>query len=268
MEIAQDITQALKDTENALRDFIAFVLRAKLGGSWLENCGVSSERLEKWKERKAQEEKRQASGAVERRLIYYADFYDLRTILKKHWSGEFSDALGDWKTIEVWLTELEKLRDPDAHRRELLPHQKHLILGLSGEIRTRLVRYRSRKETSEDYYPRIESVRDSLGNVYTYGEDHVFTGMRLRVDDVIDFVITATDPLGEPLQYAIMSMDMRWQDSNIISLRLTEKDVQKHFQVMLMVRSKRQFHANPDHILNDGGYDDSVMFNYEVLPPK
>ena len=51
--------------------------------------------------------------------MYYADFYDLRTILKK-WAGEFSNALGDWKTIEVWLTELEKLRDPDAHRRELL----------------------------------------------------------------------------------------------------------------------------------------------------
>jgi hypothetical protein len=82
MEITQDITQALRDTENSLRDFIAVVLRAKLGESWLENCGISSERLEKWKERKAEEEKRQESGVVEQRLIYYADFYDLRTILK------------------------------------------------------------------------------------------------------------------------------------------------------------------------------------------
>ena len=261
MEISQDITQALKDTENSLRDFIAVVLRTKFGESWLENCGVSSERLEKWKERKVEEGKRQESGVIEQRLIYYADFYDLRTILKKHWSGEFSNALGDWKTIEVWLSELEKLRDPDAHRRELLPHQKHLILGISGEIRTRLVRYRSKQETSEDYYPRIESVRDNLGNIYTYGDGNIFTGMRLRVGDVIEFVITATDPLGEALQYSIMPSLQSWQDGNVISLRLTERHVQQRFQVMLAVKSGRKFHANKD-------YDDGVIFNYEVLPPK
>ena len=33
--------------------------------------------------------------------------------------------------MEVWLNELEALRDADAHRRELLPHQKHLALGRS-----------------------------------------------------------------------------------------------------------------------------------------
>lgn len=263
MDITQDITQALKDTENSLRDFIAVVLRGKLGESWLENCGVSSERLEKWKERKAEEEKRQESGVVEQRLIYYADFYDLRTILKKHWSGEFSDALGDWKTMEVWLGELEKLRDPDAHRRELLPHQKHLILGIAGEIRTRLIRYRSKKETSEDYYPRIESARDSLGNIKTYGDDSgPNTGMRLRVGDEIDFVITATDPLGEPLQYAIYKfIYTEWQDSNVISLKLTEQNVQKDFSVLIVIKSNRQFHAYSE-------FDDSVHFKYEVLPPK
>ena len=34
-----------------------------------------------------------------------------------------------------------------------------------GEIRTRLIRYRSKLETSEDYFPKIESARDSLGNI-------------------------------------------------------------------------------------------------------
>jgi hypothetical protein len=258
-----DVTQALKDTENSLRDFISVVLRAKLGESWLLNSGISPERLQRWEERKESEKQRQDSGVVEQRLIYYADFYDLRTILKKNWAGEFSDALGDWKTIEVWLTELEKLRDPDAHRRELLPHQKNLIIGIAGEIRTRLVRYRSKNETSEDYYPRIESARDNLGNIYSYGDRSVIdTGMRLRVGDTIDLVITATDPLGESLEYAIYRGDYHgWQDSNVISLTLSEKNVQKRFQVMLAIKSKRKFHA-------DREYDDSVIFNYEVLPPK
>ena len=118
-----DTTQALKDTENALRDFIADMLSKSFGQGWEEKCGVSADRVEKWRERKKVEATRQETGVVDERLLYYADFYDLKNILKKHWSAIFSPALGDLKTFDVWLSELEKLRDPDAHRRELLPHQ-------------------------------------------------------------------------------------------------------------------------------------------------
>jgi hypothetical protein len=75
-----DVTQALRDAENSLRDFIAAVLSQSLGPNWVEQSGVSPERLAKWRERKVIEEKRQESGVVEERLIYYADFYDLKTI--------------------------------------------------------------------------------------------------------------------------------------------------------------------------------------------
>lgn len=260
-----NVTQALKDTENLLRDFIVVVLQKSLGESWLDTCGVSGERITKWKERKTIEEKRQLSGVVEERLIYYADFYDLKTILKEHWSGEFSKALGDWKTMEVWLSELEKLRDPDAHRRELLPHQKHLILGISGEIRTRLIRYRSKQETSEDYYPRIESARDSLGNIYTFGNiAFIDTKMCLHIGDVVEFVVTASDPLGANLQYCLNLFSVgadNWQTSNVMALTIWKMDVRKEFTVSLFVRSPREYHAR-------GSFDDAVHFRYEVLPPR
>ena len=102
-----DVTQALKDTENSLRDFIALILSKELGGDWVKKCGVFEERLQKWKDRKEQEESRQCSGVVEERPIYYADFFDLKTILKENWKY-FSPALGKWKTIDVFLSELEK----------------------------------------------------------------------------------------------------------------------------------------------------------------
>ena len=109
--------------------------------------------------------------------------------------------------MEVWLTELEKLRDPDAHRRELLPHQKNLALGLSGEIRNRLIRYRSKLETKEDCFPRIESARDSLGNIWVpdpgLSFKHVSNKNVLRPGDVLDFVITARDPEDLPLKYGM-----------------------------------------------------------------
>lgn len=258
-----DVTQALKDAENSLRDFIAAILLQSIGPNWAEQSGVPPGRLEKWRERKVAEEKRQKSGVVDERLIYYADFYDLKTILKKNWSSEFSTVFGDWKTFEVWLTELERLRDPDAHRRELLPHQKHLVLGISGEIRTRIVRYRSRKESADDCFPKIESVRDSLGNIWVHGDwmGGVVTRMKLRPNDTIDFIVTASDPEDLPFEYGICfsSLGEIWQSSGEFNLTITEDHISKNFGVFFKIKSSRPYHAND-------GYDDMVIFVYDVLP--
>lgn len=262
-----DVSQALRDTENALRDFIGSVLSRSLGPEWVDKCGVSPERVEHWRERQRDEGARQETGVVEERLIYYADFYDLKTILKRHWSGEFSDALGEWKTMEVWLSELERLRDPDAHRRELLPHQKSLILGIAGEIGTRLVRYRSKKETTEDCFPRIESARDSLGNIWTPGAQfdlkQVDTGLVLRPGDSVDYMVTARDPEGADLEYGIGvgGLGPDWQKEPVFSVRFTESHITRLLILDLCVRSTRGYHAI-------GSYDDKVTFFYKVLPKR
>jgi hypothetical protein len=260
-----DITQALRDTENALRDFVASVLSQSIGPEWIEKCGVTAERIDRWKARKKVEESRQEAGVVDERLIYYADFYDLKTILKKHWSGEFSEALGEWKTMEVWLEELERLRDPDAHRRELLPHQKHLALGIAGEIRARLVRYRSKKETAQDCFPRIESARDSIGNIWIPQSSHdsFFTRTVLRTGDILDYLVTAQDPEDMPLEYGISvaNADTIWQNHGEFSIRITEKCIGEKFGVGLFVRSPRSYHAH-------GTWDHCIEFYYTVLPKK
>ncbi|MBA3790461.1 MAG: hypothetical protein H0X23_04365 [Rubrobacter sp.] len=262
-----DVSQALREVENSLRDFIAVVLQKQHGSDWVKSCGVSADRIKKWEERKAVEATRQQAG-VEERLLYYADFYDLRTILGKNWSGEFSSALGKWKAMEVFLAELEKLRDPNAHNREFLPHQKHLVFGLSGEIRNRLVRYRSKMETSEDYYPRLECVRDTLGNVWVPSRGVSSTGSRLRVGDTLEFVVSATDPLGETLSYRIVKLHNmedtppgNWQEDNVLSVSITSQDVRKDFTIIIYMRSPRPYHAK-------GTWDDDAIFVYEVLPPQ
>lgn len=260
-----DLTQTLKDTENSLRDFVASVLETQLGSDWMNRCGVTVDRLTRWQERKTLEEKRQTGGVVEPRLIYYADFYDIKTILKKHW-GKFSEALGDWKTMEVFLSQLELLRDPDAHRRELLPHQKHLAVGIAGEIRSRIIRYRSKLETSEDYFPRIESVRDSLGNIWTRDATGFWAFIAkqiLRPGDVIDYVVTAGDPLGQALQYRMVPQkgSSDWQDENAFSLPISQAHIGKQFDLNFEIRSPRSHHAQ-------GNIDDFVTFYYTVLPTK
>jgi Swt1-like HEPN len=261
-----DFTQALKDTENSLRDFIATILEKEIGPDWMEKCGASPDRLKQWRDRKDAEVKRQSGGVIEPRLIYYADFYDIQTILKKNWD-KFAIAFGDWKSMEVFLSHLEKLRDPDAHRRELLPHQKNLALGIAGEIRTKLIRYRSKLETKEDYFPRIESARDSLGNIWVargVGLAAVVTDQILRPGDVVDFVVTASDPFGQELQFRMKpgnETDPKWQTNNSFSLMIVEQHIGKLFSVRLEIKSPRTHHAVY-------GCDDYVDFYYVVLPKK
>jgi hypothetical protein len=260
-----DVTQALKDAENGLRDFIASTLSSKYGQTWVDSCGVGPDRVAKWRERRTAELSHGGTASVDERLLYYADFYDLDTILRKSWPL-FSDALGDRKTFAILLKELGRLRNPDAHRRELLPHQKHLALGISGEIRTRIVRYRSRKETSSDCFPRIESAIDSYGNQWTpspHCPKCVLTGMSLRPGDLIEFIVTARDPEDLILSYSLSigGALTAWQSAPNFSLRLSEEHIREELRVFLRVRSPREYHAA-------GTFDDQVFFQYSVLPPK
>jgi hypothetical protein len=254
-------SEALKEVENSLRDFISNFLEQNIGKDWFDSCGITPERIIKWKERKEIEEKTQKYSAIEKRLLYYSDFYDLINIIDKNWDKGFKDVFGDKTTMMVFLHLLEDFRNPEAHRREFLPHQKHLILGISGEIRNRIILYRSKKETGEDYFPRLESVKDNLGNSWVQGDmEWLTTKSTLRVGDTIQFLITATDPLGEDLEYSCLSKS-KWQNSKTIEIQLTEKEIGKNSNFTIAIRSMRNYHAR-------GIYDDAAFFFYLILPKK
>jgi hypothetical protein len=255
---------ALKLVENSLRDFIEHTLVKRLGDNWIENCGVTNDRIQKWIEKKATDTKKmELSGIVESRLLYYSDFYDLKPILKKYWAVDFSPAFGDFKKMDVFLDILGTFRNGNAHGREFLPHQTNLVLGIVGEIRTMIIRYRSMMETSEDMYPRIESIRDSLGNTMTFGNPIVSTKQILKIGDTIDFTITATDPLGEEIEFALYIPSRNhlpeYGKSNQFSVTIDERSTGKTVAICFHIRSMRTFHSR-------GEFDDFVEFHYEILP--
>jgi hypothetical protein len=262
-----DTTQALKDAENSLRDFIAAVLHSKLGPEWVKGCGVTEARIANWKQRQIEDARKQPSGTPEERLLYYADFYDLPTILEKH-RQHFSPAFGDKKKFLHLFDQINNLRNIDSYRRELLLHQKQLVLGISGEIRTLIVRYRSKMETPQDCFPRIENVRDNYQNSWVQGlasglmlVKGLNTVLILHPGDLLEFSIAATDPEGMPLQYGLIDggHDPEWQDSNQFSYTLTEGHISEGYGVIPCIKSPRGYHALSD-------MDDSVWFHYSVLP--
>lgn len=185
--------------------------------------------------------------------------------MKKHWQGDFSEALGEWRRFEVLFDELTRYRDPDAHRRELLPQQQSLVLGIAGDTRSRLVRWRSRRETADDCFPRIESARDSLGNLWIPSSGRIVsTGTTLRPGDKIDLVVTARDPEDLPLEYQLTvdyETHSEWQTSGVFSAEVEEAHIRADFFIQLRIRSPRSYHARP-------AYDDEATFNYSVLPKR
>lgn len=266
--MSMEVTQVLKDTENALRDFIASEIEGVLGKEWVLKCGVTEERIKQWQERKTAEEKRHFSGTIEERILYYADFYDLKTILEKNWDKIFSKVFSDKKIMILYLDILNNFRDLEAHRRELLPHQKNLILGIAGEIRSSIIRFRSKKETDDDCFPRIESIRDNIGTIWTVGcnESKLLyeTNKILHPGDTLDFVITASDPEDLALKFCYRIVPFNetiWQEKNTFSIKISEKNISKGLVIEFYVQSPRQYHA-----ANYG--DDYASFVYKVLPNK
>lgn len=259
-----EVNQALREVENSVRNLILYKLEKTHGSGWVATCGVTAERIQMWTERKEEELKKLKTK--DERLIYYADFYDLTTILKKHWSAHFEDVFGKRTKFESLWNILEAFRNPDAHRREFLPFQVNLILGASGSIRTDITRYFSNMDTGESYFPRIESVQDNLGNSWHHGgsiRNHVNTGLILRPGDILQFSISAFDPLGGDLLYSYSPSfvgPFEWTDKTTHSLTIRESHIAKSFYVHIRVKSTRDYHAS-------GFDDDRVEFLYTVLPP-
>ncbi len=263
-----DISESLKSAENSIRDTISFVLTKQYGADWPSHSGISEQRLVQWQAKRTAEESK--LNRTDPRIIYYSDFYDLQALIKKNWNNGLSDVFGKQREIEVLLDILEEIRNPDAHRRELLPHQKHLAIGISGRIRTMITEYFAKMETGDSYYPRIECVQDNYGNSWTLGDRNpLATGRRLRPGDVIEFSISATDPLGEVLEFSVAAVSTplkyEWKESGDFSLVLDSTHVQNGLWIQIAIRSKREFHGGVDLVF--GKIDDSVKFGYEVLPP-
>lgn len=253
-------SQALRDVENSLRDFISTLLWNKYKENWIENCGVTEKRVEQWKGKRDEEIKKLQSGITEERLIYYSDFYDLETIIEKKWETDFKVVFGDHSTFRVFFKQLEYFRNPDAHQRELLTHQKHLVIGIAGEIRNRIVAYRSKMETDDDVFPRIESIRDNYGNIWIPGKGHIPTETVLYPDDILEFIITATDPLGGKLFYGLHPSS-NWQESNVITIRIGEEHIGRPKTFLPMIKSERNYHA-------EGHLDAVASFAYPIRPKK
>lgn len=236
-QMPQDPVEAFDDPiailENSLRDLIGDVLKAKHGDEWANSLGIAQERIDQWKERREVEKRRRTGGIIDDRLLYYADFYDLKTLIRKHWDSGLSDCFGDLKSTELYLEKLDSLRNPDAHSRNWLPFERNLVEGMTGELRQKITLYRSKGgiKDEREYFARIDSARDNFGNspqsTASGGSGAATTGLTLHVGDVLHFHLTAWDPENATLSWFCSdAFDGSMTGSTLdVSVALAEKHV-------------------------------------------
>jgi len=261
MGASEDITSA----ENVLRDLVESILGAALGSDWLEGSGLTAERLDRMRGRLATETSSRPGGAVEQRLIYYSDLPDLKTIIDKNWE-RFKPCLGDKKACDVNLDRLDDFRTAEMHGRQLLPFELDLTAGISGEIRNKVTIFRSERGPSREYFPRIEYVRDSFGNV-RHGHGGAFedaeTGLIFHPGDEIAFDCHAWDPDNIPFTWSALASGWRRVLEESASpefvWRVEISDISVPCTLTVYLESTRSYHRRPT-------FDDAVTFSYTVLP--
>lgn len=189
----------INEYENVLRRLIINII----GKNDNSEYKVSHDRLEKWKEKRIIEHKKNKNVTYENRIIYYSDFYDLKTIIIKNWEL-FKPIFHDKKRFEIFFEELENYRNTISHGRNLTLSQENLLKGILLDLKTQITIFHNKNEMKEDYFIRLTKISDNLGNIWI--SDNSKPKPVLRVGDDYELLIEAFDPKNRTISYKIFTL--------------------------------------------------------------
>jgi len=143
-----DYKQCIEDTEKQLRNVIYNEMSKNFSTSWETDpkYGWIEDKIKGLIQRSRESIKTKHEKF---RLIDFSDLLDLKIIIEKN--QNVLSAIVPKKVAE-WLGELNSLRVPSAHSRDLLTHQKSQIIGICGEILISIQENRIGKGSSTLYY--------------------------------------------------------------------------------------------------------------------
>jgi len=127
----------INDTEQQLRDLISTILSRKYGPGWEYSSPIwDKTTCESLEQRRQKDQACHPYQIVSQRLLDYSDIIDLLNIIEKCWDL-FGNVFQSEKKVKYWIASLPYMRNDEMHGRpDISPHQKHLCLGICGEILT------------------------------------------------------------------------------------------------------------------------------------
>lgn len=203
-------------------------------------------------------------------------------LVREHWES-FEPMLGDRARIEALLLFVEDVRNTVAHGRELVSYERDMVSGVAGYLSNLVALWETRSDDIAAHYPVITTVRDSFGREGIDDRYSPVPGVRVEVDDVIEFQAQAREARGKGVIWMAMfatyleslateaarrtllpleHSPVQARGANVrFRYRVTQADVgeQRHFWVG--ITSNSQHHR-------DGSLDDFRRFSYSVNPPR
>jgi hypothetical protein len=259
-----DPADAITLAENTLRELIESTLAVT--ADWLDASGLTPDRVQRMRDRLSEERVRRPGVVIDARILYYADLSDLETIIGRNWQA-FKACLGEKKAFDVYLDRLVVFRNAQMHGRELVPFERQLAAGISGEFRNRVTIFRGSTASGDEYFARIEYVQDSFGNVrHGHGSIHedARTGVVLHPGDTVNFVCHGWDPEDSPLSWEVsMAANVRSDEfvGDSWAWVVSNEEIGEARSVQFYLKSGRRYHRH-------GRYDDLVAFAYDVFPQR
>ncbi|PLX05309.1 MAG: hypothetical protein C0594_07865 [Marinilabiliales bacterium] len=241
--------------ENTLRRIIFHLL----GSSDETDYKVSPDRIEKWKEKRETETKKQKGILAENRLLYFSDFYDLNTIINKNWEL-FKPLLHDKKRFEIFFSEVEKIRNTIAHGRSILHSQECLLTGILHDLKNMITIYHNKNEMKEDYFVQIVRVTDSLGNEWADNQGMLNNKPILHVGDNYEIIIEAHDPRNRKIKYSVSDINgfKIEQEESHFNINISKELISQHQIIIVEAKTDEPEYENRD----------SIHFAITVLPAK
>ena len=253
-------SQAVNVVESVLREAI----RGVLGDAWGDVPGVDLPTLEK---RRVEEGKRRNGAVVDEDLLAYTHLRDLQKIVLRRWD-QFKPIFKDQSRFKVYMGRLEDFRNAPMHSRTLLPFERELLSGIAGEFRNVLTLWRSERAPDMSWYPRIESVTDSLGNSLALSGVVVVVPARLQVGDLLTFRCIGWDPQDRELTWTLNAqaaqgpeLDRQTGGEATLTWSVQEQHVAESSIIVIQMMSTGRYHRHQT------GVDASVTAFYAVEPP-
>jgi hypothetical protein len=256
-------SEAITVVESVLREAI----REVLGDTWGDGTGVDVASLA---ERRREEAKRRNGAVVDDHLLAYTHLWDLQQIVLRRWAS-FKPIFKDQPRFKVYMGRLEDFRNTPMHSRSLLPFECDLISGIAGEFRNVLTPWRSQRAPDMTWYPRIESITDSLGN-RVVGADtplgNVVVPARLQVGEHLAFRCVGWDPDDRDLTWELHAgaehgplLDRQVGSAVTLGWSVRDEHVAETSIVVIAMKSPGKYHRF------SWGVDANVSAHYAVSPP-
>ena len=180
-------------------------------------------------------------------MIYFSDFCDLKNIVHQNWEA-FKEILLNKKIFEANFDQIESLRNSVSHGRNLWSFQNQLIAGITGKLKSTLVKYHNKNINADDYFIRILKISDSLGNQWGIGNlDNTLLVAKgiLRVNDKIEIFIEAYDPKNRKITFEFRSRKLYMvQDKGKFEFTVTKEMIGRPTEFQIKVHTENSNYEN------------------------